>query len=615
MYRRYLFLIFLLILLLPFTIIFAQYEEEVVEEEIVEDVQIELTTINLEQLFQLLSEQKGEIVVSDYIIQPEISDRDFLINKIFFDVYLLDLSEVSTKRIYFYNCTFSSESETPLIIDNPGNLEKLNIVGCSFNSPFTISNISQNSNYPVIIENCIFRNDFSIENAAGSGINKLNIRKNSFAALVTIKSSVDNLFITNNSFNADSSIFKTRDEEEIYYQLCLSDNSSLGSIRLSNNRFLNNGLENIFSIDLSSTEADELQLDFNNLQTLDLTGASIEKSLLIDSLNVEKYIGILNFDFPESNTNISWYNLGGEKLAIFNYDEFNQLDIYQAKTDKQLSNNLMYNDLMSAYAKFNTLYHDRGDISSANSSYVEIKDIETRRQAYIQTVKPTFNNYINYNLNRFLRFFSDYATNPGKSLIMSIWIILIFSAVYVFTFSRWDGMNLKYLALQIDHFSDYIIHDKPIKECFQRKTNLVERDLEDLINKYIEANKKIPRMLHLFTNPLLFLGRIRFSILPNLIRYFNFQPKAWSNLNLWQKTESVIIIIGISVIFILYILFVKIINSLILSLNSFIVIGFGAMPEEEEGIAMYLSIIEGIIGWFLMTIFTITLFSQVLQSS
>lgn len=44
----------------------------------------------------------------------------------------------------------------------------------------------------------------------------------------------------------------------------------------------------------------------------------------------------------------------------------------------------------------------------------------------------------------------------------------------------------------------------------------------------------------------------------------------------------------------------------------FITIGFGLIPEK--GLAMYLGVIEGFIGWFLLTIFTITLLSQVLQS-
>ena len=68
----------------------------------------------------------------------------------------------------------------------------------------------------------------------------------------------------------------------------------------------------------------------------------------------------------------------------------------------------------------------------------------------------------------------------------------------------------------------------------------------------------------------------------------------------------------ILVSYVVYVLVVKFINSFILSLNSFVVIGYGLLPEK--GLAMYLSIIEGIIGWFLLTIFTITLLSQVLQN-
>lgn len=64
-----------------------------------------------------------------------------------------------------------------------------------------------------------------------------------------------------------------------------------------------------------------------------------------------------------------------------------------------------------------------------------------------------------------------------------------------------------------------------------------------------------------------------------------------------------------------YILVVKFLNSFILSLNHFVVIGFGSQPEDGDKFAMYLSIIEGIIGWFLLTIFTITLLSQVLQGA
>ena len=122
----------------------------------------------------------------------------------------------------------------------------------------------------------------------------------------------------------------------------------------------------------------------------------------------------------------------------------------------------------------------------------------------------------------------------------------------------------------------------------------------------------MPKTLRLFGKALHFLGRFRFEMMPDLIRLFNFQPKAWSLLTVFEKIYSGILIALIIISFVIYILVVKFINSFILSLNSFVVIGFGTLPEK--GLAMYLSIIEGIIGWFLLMIFTITLLSQVLQN-
>jgi len=51
-------------------------------------------------------------------------------------------------------------------------------------------------------------------------------------------------------------------------------------------------------------------------------------------------------------------------------------------------------------------------------------------------------------------------------------------------------------------------------------------------------------------------------------------------------------------------------NSLTLSINSFVTLGFGHIPTR--GFARYLCIIEGFIGWFLLSIFTVALINQVL---
>ena len=54
----------------------------------------------------------------------------------------------------------------------------------------------------------------------------------------------------------------------------------------------------------------------------------------------------------------------------------------------------------------------------------------------------------------------------------------------------------------------------------------------------------------------------------------------------------------------------SLLNAITLSLNSFVTLGFGTIPTE--GVARYLCIVEGFLGWFLLSIFTVALINQVL---
>jgi hypothetical protein len=53
-------------------------------------------------------------------------------------------------------------------------------------------------------------------------------------------------------------------------------------------------------------------------------------------------------------------------------------------------------------------------------------------------------------------------------------------------------------------------------------------------------------------------------------------------------------------------------NALTLSLNAFVTLGYGEI--EAQGIARYLAVFEGLIGWFLLSIFSVSLISQILQA-
>lgn len=58
------------------------------------------------------------------------------------------------------------------------------------------------------------------------------------------------------------------------------------------------------------------------------------------------------------------------------------------------------------------------------------------------------------------------------------------------------------------------------------------------------------------------------------------------------------------------ILLVNAINASTLSLNAFTTLGFGNIPTH--GLARYVCVIQGFIGWFLLTIFTVALINQAL---
>ena len=588
-------------------------EEEIVEEEIVDKVIIEKEVINLSKLADLMQSDESEIIISDYEIISSEQDDYFLVDKVFFSLYQIFPKDTKAKKLYFYNCKFNLADNAPLVFKD-WHIVKLNLIGCEFMSPIGFENFKHTGRYPFLIENCIFNDEIKFTNEVFD-LKSLIFKNNEFKTSLLIDLQLEKLVIDKCRFLADNTKFTSRDNEKTYYQLILGQ-QPVEYIELTSSTFDNKDVDNIFSIDFETAEIGELIMISNQLQTLNLTSAEVEKSLLIDSLFVDDYIGILNFDFPEANTNVPWYNFSDEKFAIFCTDDSELVIPYQAKTDKQLSNNLRYNDLISAYSKFNTLYHDRGDISSANSSYVEIKSIETRKQAFIQKINPSLNNLINYKLNVFLRFFSDYATNPGKSLKQSLWVLLIFTLLYMISFSGWDGMNYKYYYRQFNIFSDYITSNNSIAEVLAKEEHQINdynKDIKEFLKEYSKQGKEIPRILKLFGEPIHFLGKFRYDVIPSLIRFFNFQPRKWKSLNNTEKIWSGSLIIFISLSYLFYILIVKFLNSIILSLNSFVVIGFGNIPEK--GLAMYLSIIEGIIGWFLLTIFTITLLSQVLQST
>ena len=86
---------------------------------------------------------------------------------------------------------------------------------------------------------------------------------------------------------------------------------------------------------------------------------------------------------------------------------------------------------------------------------------------------------------------------------------------------------------------------------------------------------------------------------------------SWSELPKSKRLWKSILLVGAFIIAIIYDLIIKILNALMLSINTFTTLGFGEIPIK--GLPRYLAIVQGFIGWFMLTIFSVSLISQLLN--
>ena len=292
--------IFLAFVLLFVATLFSQ-EEEIEEEEIIGEEILTLEdhkkqVIGLVELSELMRGDEQKITISNYEIVVKDEDKALMTNKFFFKLFEIFPKEALPKQlILFHNCTFNIDEKEYLIFKS-WELENLQIVGCDFKGRISLENFHFDNETSMVIENCIFNDQLKISNNLGS-ISKLKLKNNEFNSELIIALELEDLLIDTCRFVIDSNLLNSRAEVKTFYQLQLIE-YPVERVELTKNVFNNKDISNLFSINFSSANIGELKMISNHMQTLNLSGAEVWKSLLIDSLFVDDYIGILNFDFP-----------------------------------------------------------------------------------------------------------------------------------------------------------------------------------------------------------------------------------------------------------------------------------------------------------------------------
>jgi len=124
-------------------------------------------------------------------------------------------------------------------------------------------------------------------------------------------------------------------------------------------------------------------------------------------------------------------------------------------------------------------------------------------------------------------------------------------------------------------------------------------------------NKKVPWYFHVFGKPLYYLEKLKDKPSQLVYKLIDKFPDEWEKLTRSKKMLATVLY-GIVFFFtVLWFLVIHVLDSVMLSLNVFSTLGFGQIPVR--GVPRYLTVIEGFIGWFLLSIFSVSLISQVIQ--
>lgn len=349
-------------------------------------------------------------------------------------------------------------------------------------------------------------------------------------------------------------------------------------------------------------------IDFDN-SIINLSNCSVKEGFTVTHCSFKRPFGTYKFNFPKDNTFFNWNQI--DSLGLGLYKEYSQTP-YTHNTDSLVSNVDLFNSMNSSYQKFFSMYRTQGDTKSANACYIQMKNMETNRLRHLYQQNSGVNEWFDWRFNQFLKYFSEYGTNPVQSLIVSMWTILFFAMIYFFFHSDWDGINRKFLIKQHRKTMLYFRSEQKLEDFYMESYMEDLKAFADYKKEMTESKIKVPTFILLLGKPLYLLSVIKHKASTLLYRKTEVLQGRWVNLKPARKISVALTFVLSLLVYVIYLIFVRALNSTTLSINAFSTLGFGAIPVK--GASRYITILEGFLGWFLLSIFSASLISQMLQS-
>ena len=320
------------------------------------------------------------------------------------------------------------------------------------------------------------------------------------------------------------------------------------------------------------------------------------------SLHNVSYNDASFFDWPTLRSNI----IGYDWLSDSEEDR-----LYHGQTDEELASTMVYDRLIQNKQGIYNLYRTQGHRQYANEMLLEIRDLQTRMLKYRYEQNPNLEAYFFWKMNQFLKTFSAYGTNPVIAIIYSLKVILLFGLIYLFFHNDWDIGSRKIIGKRLRFILTYFQVNKGLSELDQEQRLESQNEVVLLASENEVSTGKIPFFFTRLINWYVKSNLISDSLRKFALRKMDILSGTFSNLPKKQQRKVAVLSGAWFMGFLLYTVLLKVLNALTLSLNAFTTLGFGNIPTK--GFSRYIVIVQGFIGWVLMTVFSVTLITQLLQ--
>jgi hypothetical protein len=509
----------------------------------------------------------------------------------------------------FKNCTFSDGTNLQVVL-----------LGLYFEMPVTINNCT---GYGITFERCAFGGglltkdlDFRyLEFKASHFFEKLGFDDVSIVKL-TIE---DSKFIRNEYSRNFGLVFEGKD--------------AFSDLIISGSEFLDNSTSSVQYGHVDSLLHENSLVRFNSFDTdhFVIRDCVFDCSISISNFSVDRAFAYENNELyrkiifeqapniPTGSSSMKYSSIQGKigtaypiGDGVLRFNRYDRESEYRKDQIRPWIDTDVEKNIVPVYNKLLTVYDASADIESYNSCYNQMKKIEKTASKIRFETEGKIIYWFRWKMDNFLEYFNAYGTDPVLSLVNSFFWILGFAVIYLVFPSEEDNLRFHNIRAAI---SKYVAHFSEQQKQFFTTDEIHKRELEDIRKMktaFQENIDKLPPIVSFIGMPFYYLGFI-FTQIKHRVRsvsQFNIYQD-WSELNQWGRFKTSTTVTLSFIGFLIWGLVMRLINSFILSLNAFVTLGYGEI--EAKGIARYFCVVEGLVGWFLLSIFSVSLISQILQ--